>query len=327
MLPKEAGDDLDGMAAVMNASPIDILVVGGAAIDYAAQGRDLPTPGENIGSHSFYKGPGGKGANAAVTVARLGAHTALIARLGSDQEGELLLQHLQQEGVNLQLVSQDLDAPTGATVIHVDQQGRKQTLARGGSNHKLAPEHVRVAFESILSHGKPKAVLVQLEVPLACVEEAVYLACRHNIRVILDPAPAQALPGELLRQLDVVTPNTTEAKVLTGIDVHDRNSACRAARSLLERGVGAAAVDAGTAGKVLVWPDGWEWLARFPVQTVDTTGAGDAFAAALVVRLAEGAFLVEAARFANAAAALATTGLGTQAALPNRQQIVGLLER
>jgi ribokinase len=170
-------------------------------------------------------------------------------------------------------------------------------------------------------------LLVQLEVPLEAVEAAVLLARDAGATVVLDPAPATALPDELLGLLDVIKPNAAEAEALTRVAVRDRASARQAAQVLLDHGVEVVAVQAASEGNLLVWGEGEHFLPELAVERVDTTGAGDAFAAALGVLLAEGRPLEEAGQFANAAAALATTVLGAQASLPRRAAVEALLAR
>lgn len=299
-------------------------MVGGLNTDYLARGTTLPTPGSTADGHTFLEAPGGKGANQAVAAARLGSRVALIGRLGADRRGDALYAALAAEGVDLRYVVRDDRDPTGVAVIQVDQKGQKQILAVLGANRMLTPVDVERASNVIRS---TRVLLAQLEVPVETVLAAMRLGRASGARVILDPAPAAPLRDDLLQLLDVIKPNAQEAEVLTGIPVRDRESAAQAARQLLERGVRAAAVAAGDEGDLLVWSDGEEWLPRIPVDTVDRTGAGDAFAATLATVLAEGKLLVEAARMANAAAALATTAVGAQAGLPRRQALLALLAR
>ncbi|MBX6312675.1 MAG: ribokinase [Isosphaeraceae bacterium] len=300
----------------------NLVVVGGINSDYLVRGPRLPSPGENLEGDRFLETPGGKGANQAVAAARLGARVALVARVGADDRGRALLSRLAGEGIAIGLVVHDGEAPTGATVIQIDGRGQKQTLAAPGANRRLAVEDVRRAGALIRS---ARAVLVQLEIPLECVAEALRLGRAAGALVVLDPAPPVPLPEELLRLVNVIKPNAREAEVLTGIAVRDRDSARIAAGRLLDRGVGAVAVQAGDAGNLIVWHDGELWLPTIPVASVDTTGAGDAFTAALAVALAEDRPWAEAGPFALAAAALATTALGAQAALPHRDAIHALL--
>jgi len=299
----------------------DVVVVGGANTDYLARGPRLPTAGTGVEGEAFYVGPGGKGATQAVAAARLGARVALVARLGGDDRGDALLADLTAEGVDTRYVVRDPKVPTGVALLQVDARGAKQSLSVPGANRHLTVTDVQAAAALTAT----RVVLSQLEVPLEAVMAAVGRGRAAGARILLDPAPPLALPDELLRLVDTIKPNASEAEALTGVRVQDRSSARQAAARLLARGVGAVAVQAGEAGNLLVWHGGERWLPKVPVPNVDTTGAGDAFAAALAVAWAEGRTLEEAGPFASAAAALATTALGAQAALPRRDAVLKLL--
>jgi ribokinase len=302
----------------------DVVVVGGANTDYLARGPKLPTPGTGVEGEAFYVGPGGKGATQAVAAARLGARVALVARLGGDERGEGLLAHLAAEGVDTRYVARDPLAPTGVTLLQVDERGAKQSLSVPGANRHLTVADVQAATAALTA---TRVVLGSLEVPLEAVMAAICLGRAAGARILLDPAPPLALPDELLRLVDAIKPNAHEAEALTDIRARDRPSARLAAERLLARGVGAVAVQAGEEGNLLVWRGGEHWLPQASVASVDTTGAGDAFAAALAVAWAEGRMLEEAGPFASAAAALATTALGAQTALPRREAVLDLLVR
>lgn len=300
----------------------EVVVVGGANTDYLVQGPKLPGPRETVQGDVFQEGPGGKGANQAVAAARLGARVAVVARVGADGRGGELVARLAAEGVEVSHVVRDAGAPTGAALIQVDSDGEKQILVAPGANRNLTPADVGAARKAIAA---TRVLLVQLEVPLETVAVAIRLAGQTGARVVLDPAPPIPLPDELLRRVDVIRPNADEAEVLTGRQVRDRASARLAAQELLRRGVGAVAVQAGDEGNLLVWREGECWMPQLPVESVDATGAGDAFAAAMAVALADGWSWEEAGPFANAAAALATTKLGAQPGLPRRDAVLALL--
>jgi ribokinase len=302
----------------------DIVVVGGANFDYLARGSKLPKPGETVPGDVFDDAPGGKGANQAVAAARLGARVAFVGRVGTDEQGEAILARLSEEGIDTRHVVRDAHSRTGVALVMVNQQGQKQILTAPGANRQLTITDILAAAQTLAA---ARVLLTQLEVPLECVMAAVRLAHAAGVKVVLDPAPPIALPDEFLPLVDVVKPNTAEAEALTGIRVQDRDAARRAARQLLNRGVGAVAVQAGEAGDLLVWPEGECWLPRIAVESVDATGAGDAFAAALAVALAEGRAWSEAGALASASAALATTVIGAQAGLPRRQAAEALLAR
>ncbi len=303
---------------------IDVAVVGKANIDYLVRGPRLPVPGQSVNGDAFQEAPGGKGANQAVGAARLGARVALVARVGRDARGDAVLASLHDEGVDTRQVTRDPLEATGVALCQVGASGEKQILSAAGANARLTAACVREAGEVLRS---ARVVLCQLGVPLEAVAEAVRIGREAGARVVLDPGPPAPLPDSIIACLDVIRPNTSEAQILTGIRVCDRESARAAARDLLRRGARAAAVQAGEHGDVLMWGDREVWLPRFTVVRVDATGAGDAFASALSVCLAEGKELEEAGHFASACAALATTVLGAQASLPKREAVMALLQQ
>jgi ribokinase len=301
---------------------LDVVVVGKANMDYLVRGPRLPTPGQSVNGDAFQEAPGGKGANQSVGAARLGARVALIARVGQDDRGRAVIEALRKEGIDVSQVRQDPSAPTGVALCQVGGSGEKQILSAAGANARLTAADVRES--SALFQGA-RVVLCQLGVPLEAVAEAVRQGRAAGAIVVLDPGPPAPLPDELIAQLDLIRPNTSEAQILTGIRVRDRLSAREAAADLIRRGAKAAAVQAGEFGDLLAWPGHEIWLPRFEVKRVDATGAGDAFASAFAVALAEGRTLAEGGPFASAAAALATTALGAQASLPTREAVLELM--
>jgi ribokinase len=302
----------------------DVVVVGKANIDYLVRGPRLPAPGQSVNGDAFQEAAGGKGANQAVAAARLGARVALVARVGRDARGDAVLAHLHDEAIDTRFVTRDPEAPTGVALCQVAASGEKQILSAAGANARLSAACVRDAEPALAS---ARIVLCQLGAPLEALEEAIRIARTARAPVMLDPGPPAPLPDALIAQLAVIRANTSEAQALTGVRVRDRASAREAAKDLLRRGVRTVAVQAGEEGDVILTRDGETWLPRFQVKRVDATGAGDAFASAFAVCLAEGKPLEEAGRFASAAAALATTGLGAQASLPRREAVLRLLSR
>lgn len=300
----------------------EIVAVGGASIDYLARATRLPESGASVDGDMFLAAPGGKGANVAVAIARLGGRASLVARVGYDSEGGTALKTLQAEGVDTRFVVADPAAPTGATVVQVGGAGEKQTISRPGANAHLTREDIRAASSVV---GTAQALVVQLEVPVDVVLEAVRIAHNAGAYVVLDPAPPQKLPDEIFHLTDAVSLNAGEAKAITGHVVDGIEGARRAAHWFIERDVGAVAVQAADEGKLLVWHGGECMLPKLPVRVVDTTGAGDAFAAALALCLAQGYPLAHAGTFANAASALAATALGAQTALGSAQAVRELL--
>jgi ribokinase len=309
-----------------NAHRWDVVVVGSANWDFLVRGPSLPTPGGTVRGETFQEAPGGKGANQAVAAARLGGRVAFVGRVGADEYGERIIARLRAERVDTQYVVRDLEGASGVAVIQVGGDGEKQILTAPGANARLSVANVQAARTSIESAA---VLLVQLEASLDVVETSARIAHEAGVRVVLDPAPALPLPDSLVRRVHLIRPNAEEAGIVTGVAVHDRATAGEAARVLLRRGVHAAVVQAGPEGDLLVWShDGAErerWMPRIPVEAIDATGAGDAFAAALAVMVASDRPFEEAGPFASAAAALTTTKLGAQAALPTRDEVDALL--
>lgn len=299
------------------------MVLGGINTDFVIKGERLPQPGQTVPGHTYYSGPGGKGANQAVAASRLGAKVALIGRVGADGRGRELLQGLRANRVHVNLVSLDPRAPTGAAIIAVDSEGEKQISVAPAANLRVTVQQIDAAEELIAS---ARVLLMQFEVPIAAVLRAAGLAKKHGTKVILDPAPPMDIPRELFALIDVIRPNRHEAEQITGRKIRNWADARLAARALLKRGVKIVAMEAGTEGDLVVTANEEIVIPRFKVKAIDATGAGDAFAGGFVVGLAEGLPLREAARLASATAALATTKVGAQEALPTKRQVLRLLK-
>jgi ribokinase len=264
--------------------------------------------------------PGAKGANQAVAAARLGAKVTLVARVGPDVFGERALAGFQQEGIITRHVTVDGEAASGVALIFVDAAGENSIAVAPGANACLSPGDVQEAREAI---EEADVLLLQLEVPMETVLAAAEVAHQARVRVILNPAPAppNLLPAELLARVDILTPNESEAGLLTDTQV----STELAARRLTGQGAGAVIVTLGARGALIVTLDAQRLVPGFSVNAVDTTAAGDAFNGGLAVALAQGRPLVGALRFANACGALATTRLGAQPSLPTIDEVDAFL--
>lgn len=304
----------------MNRS-LDVLVVGGSGIDYTIRGDELPSPGHSVTGDLFLRDAGGKGLNQAIAVARLGARAGLITAIGQDAAAADVLAALEQGGIATDHVLRAAEMPTACTLICVDARGRKQTASRPGANLALKEPHIS---RDLLAQAQ--IVLAQLEIPNETVLHAARVTKRSGVTFILDAAPSAEVPDELIALADVVSVNSEEAHVLSRIDVDDRASALAAARAI--RGRGARSVTVGLAeGRAVVGDAGEEWLPSHPVHVIDTTGAGDACAAAIAVALAEARSFANACAFGHAAAALATTRIGALASLPLRPAVDALFKR
>lgn len=296
-----------------------ILVVGSANMDLVVTAPRAPLPGETLLGGGFATFRGGKGANQAVAAARLGGRVALLGRVGRDDFGTAMRGGIAADGVDVSgLVA--LDQPSGVALIITTAEGGNSIVVAPGANGALdaaAIDATRFAGVGF--------VLAQLETPLDGVQRAAELAARNGALFILDPAPARALPGELLRLVDWLTPNETEAKSLLGVT--GELEPVVAARALRQRGAKGVIMKLGSRGALLLGTDDVpQFVPSFPVVAIDSTAAGDTFNGAFAVALGEGAQPAEAARFAAAAAAISVTRRGAQNSMPSRQEVQTLLE-
>ena len=300
----------------------EVTVVGSFNTDLVSRTPRMPVKGETILGGPFHMGPGGKGANQAVAAARLGADTTMVVKLGQDPFGDLAEANLVKEGIRPNLIFRTAESHTGAALIMLDAEGENMIVVAAGANNLLSPADVDKARAAI---QQADVMLVQLEIPQETVERAVELAHQAGAIVVLNPAPGRPLSAELLRMVDVLTPNETETQIISGLPVRNRKEAEAAARQLLQQGVGSVVVTLGADGALVATANQITHVPGRKVQVVDTTGAGDAFSGALAVALAEGKQLVEAVAFATAAAALQVTKIGTAPAMPYRQEVDAFL--
>jgi ribokinase len=300
-----------------------ILVLGSSNTDMIIKLDHIPRPGETILGGAFLIANGGKGANQAVGAARAGGQVTFIARVGKDMFGDEAVAGFVRDGISVDYVTRDKTNPSGVALIFVAKDGENSIGVAGGANAKLSPADVRKAKAAFAG---AKVLVMQLETPLQTVQAAAELAAKAGVRVILNPAPAQPLPDKLLKQVSILTPNETEAELLTGIVVKDDASAAVAAAKLRARGVRTVIITLGARGAFVAAESGEQLVPGFKVNAVDTTAAGDIFNGALAVTLAEGKSLEQAVRFANAAAANSVTRLGAQPSAPTRRVIERFLK-
>jgi len=295
-----------------------IVVIGSTNTDMVVKAERIPRPGETVLGGRFLMNPGGKGANQAVAAARLGGDVTFIARVGDDLFGREAKALFKKEGICTDYILTDTEEPSGVALIMVDGRGENCISVASGANGALTPEAIE-DVQAVIEHAD--LVLLQLETPLETVCRAAELAVGKGVPVILNPAPAQSLPEDLYECLEVITPNQTEAELLTGIKVTDLKSAEAAARALCDRGALQAVITMGAKGAYVY--DGSEGMLvdALKVDAVDTTAAGDVFSGALAVALAEGAELAAAVRFAVKASALSVTRMGAQASAPYRAEL------
>lgn len=302
---------------------IDVCVVGSLNMDLVVKAPRLPEVGETVTGGVFATFPGGKGANQAVAAARLGARVAMVGRVGADAFGERQLAGLRAEGIDVAHVGVDAGSATGVALITVDGAAKNTIVVAPGANACLRPEDVEAASALI---ARARVLLLQLEVPLDVVTLAARVGRAGGATVCLDPAPAAPLPLDLYPLLDVINPNETEARVLTGLAVTTIPEAERAAETLVRRGARAAVVKLGERGAFYLSACGRAHVPAIRVAAIDTTAAGDAFAAALGVALGEAKTLRDAVRFATHAAALKVTRMGAQS-LPMRAEVDAAIAR
>ena len=307
----------------MSASQPKIVVLGSINMDLVAMAPALPKPGETVMGSEFATLPGGKGANQAVAAVRLGADVSMIGRVGDDLFGPMLLANLEANGVDVEDVMTTPDMSSGIAVILLDDDRQNYIVGIYGANMEC--DEIQVEAASRALEGAD-ALLLQMEIPLAVSLEAAKNARRMGVRVIYDPAPPSKIPFSSYEAFDIIAPNQSEAEVLTGVEVSGIDSAYNVASILRARGAHAALIKLGEQGVVYSTGDFAGHVPAFQVEAVDTVAAGDGFAGALAVALAEGQPIERALRFASAAGALVVTKRGAQDAMPDRFEVERLLE-
>ena len=296
----------------------NLVVIGSSNTDMIIKLDRIPRPGETVLGGEFVTAAGGKGANQAVGAARAGGCVTFVARIGSDVFGDQAIAGFQEDDINVEYVFRDKKTPSGVALIFVAKDGENSIAVASGANARLSPADIKKARKAI---AKASAVIMQLETPLETVQCAVDLAFKSGVPVILNPAPAQELPNALLEKVSILTPNESEAELLTGCKITDDTSAGKAASRLLGRGIKTVIITLGPAGAFIATKEQQQRIPAFKVKAVDSTAAGDIFNGALSVALGEGKSLADAVRFANAAAAISVTRLGAQPSAPSRREI------
>ena len=295
-----------------------LCVIGSANIDLTFRTPRFPEPGETLTGRALHQCMGGKGANQAVAAARLGAQVAFVACVGNDAFGAAAIEQFRAEGIDTQFVRRVENQATGTAAIIVDDQAENCIIVIPGANAELTTEDIVRATHWI---QQAHAVVCQLETPLAATHQAFKIARAAGVRTVLTPAPVIELPDELLRLCDVCVPNRTEIEAMVGLKVHSLEDAQTAVERLLQRGVNSVALTMGSGGALVGDRIGTFHVPAVEVKPVDTTGAGDAFAAALPVGLCTGLTLRESAERASLVAALSVTRMGTQTSFPTHAEI------
>ena len=292
-----------------------IAVVGSANIDLTTFAERFPKPGETIFGQSFHLGFGGKGANQAVAARLCGADVFMVARVGSDLFGPATIENFRKQGIDATHVKQVQGVSSGVAPIFVEPSGQNRILVVKGANDAIKPADVDAAADMLKSVD---CIVLQFEIPVATVYYTIAFARKHGIRCILNPAPAQAVDMAALQELDYFVPNEHEAETITGAAVKTVDDAMNCAGKLLASGIRRVIITLGANGALLAGHEGSEHVVAFPVNCIDSTGAGDAFIGSFAVFLGEGIPEKEAVRRANLYAALSTTGVGTQKSFYDR---------
>ena len=295
-----------------------ILVIGSSNTDMVIKTEKLPAPGETILGGKFLMNPGGKGANQAVAAARLGGKVTFITKRGNDLFGNQAVGLLMREGIHTQYIVKDMELPSGVALITVDSTGENSIVVAPGANGNLLQEDIPTA---VFETTKYEILLLQLEIPINTVEYSAVAASEKGIKVILNPAPARRLSDNLLMHTWLITPNETEAEIITGVKITDIPSAEKAAEIIMKRGVKNVIITLGETGAYIKSDNFTGLIPGIKVIPVDTTAAGDVFNGAIAVALSEGKALNEAVVFANKAASISVTRMGAQASAPYRNEI------
>jgi ribokinase len=300
-----------------------IIVIGSSNTDMVITTARFPEPGETILGGRFFMNSGGKGANQAVAAARLGGRVSFVTKMGLDSFGDLAFKQLKEEQIDTGFVLFDSEAPSGVALINVNERGENCIVVAPGANDNLSPADTEAALETLEEND---IVLLQLEIPVGTAAYVARKASQKGAKVILNPAPAQKLPAEILKNLYLITPNETEMATLSDIQVTDIRSARKAAGKLCAAGVKNVVITMGSKGAYLYNAEYDGLIAVEKVTAVDTTAAGDCFNGALAVAISENKGLQEATAFACASASVSVSRMGAQASLPYRSEIRELMD-
>lgn len=295
-----------------------ITVVGSFAVGMTLRTTRMPVFGETLVGSDFDMGPGGKGSNQAVANARLSVESYFAGIIGDDKLGEIAVELYAREGVNTRYLRRTKEMATGVGFIILNEAGENGIILDMGANKLMDAAFVDQVEEQI---AKSDAVMSVLELPLEAAARAMQLGKKHGVRTMLNPAPATKLDDAVLKNIDYLTPNETELRILMGLAPDDLTPTPELAKQLRERGVGNLIVTMGERGALVLADDTLTQVPGVTVDVVDTTGAGDAFNSGLAVALAEGRDLIEAVRYATCAGAITCTKLGVIPAMPDREAL------
>ena len=300
-----------------------LVVVGSLHMDLTVKTERIPQIGETVLGKHLTMSPGGKGANQAVAAARLGADVTLVGRVGADALGRKLIENAKGKGIDINYIVKDRETATGVALIMVDEEGNNLIAVAPGADMRCCTDDIDRAENVIKSSD---VLSIQLEIPPHVVEYAIDKAFKEGVKVILNPSPAQQLPDKLLRKVYILTPNEKEAEALSNCKVTSVKAAKRAAEKIRERGVENVIVTLGKNGAIMARGGETVHVKGIDVNTVDATGAGDAFCGTLAVAISSGKNLKEAVMYSNCAGALATTKIGAQEALPKASELESFMK-
>lgn len=295
-----------------------IVVIGSSNTDMVIKSDRLPVPGETILGGDFLMNHGGKGANQAVAAARLGGNVTFICKVGNDIFGNEAIKMFHKEGIITTYVGFAPKEPSGVALINVDKNGENCITVASGANGTLSIDDIKNAESAI----KDASILImQLETPMETVSFAAQVAKKNGITVVLNPAPGVELPDDLLTNIDILIPNTTEAEIISGINITDEESAKTAIYAIVSKGIRTVIVTLGSKGALAFENDEFIYIPAYKVEAIDTTAAGDTFCGGLCVALSEGRNLREAIQFASKASSISVTRMGAQASIPTREEV------
>ena len=296
-----------------------IVVIGSLNIDLVLSVEEFPKPGETINSLNYKEVPGGKGANQAAAASKLDAKVAMIGKVGADEHGEILLNTLDKYGVDTKHIKKE--GTTGKAFIHVNSEGENNIVLVPGANHKMTKEDIDTNLGLI---QESDLLILQMEIPIPVVEYALKIGKKLSKKIILNPAPAQKIDRNLLKNVHTLIPNESELEILTGLPVESKEQIEEAAKSLIALGVNQVIVTLGSKGSLLVDKNTTQYVPALKVDAVDTTAAGDSFVGAYSSKLIEGYTAYDAAVFATKVAAITVTREGAQSSLPTIEDIKNL---
>ncbi len=296
----------------------NIVVIGSSNTDLFMKVTTIPKPGETVIGGEIYKSLGGKGANQAVAASRVGGNITFICSLGDDIYGKESIQSFSNEGISVEHIKIEKSKASGLAMIIVDRYGENIITVASGANECLTPEYIE-SLKQVIKNAD--LLLMQLEIPVETVRTAAKIAYENNVKVMLNPAPARELTGDLLSYISILTPNVHEAETLSGIKIKSSEDIQKAANVFLRKGIETVIITQGSKGVYCESNNCNDFIPSFSVDAVDTTAAGDIFNGVLAVRISEGFSFPEAIKYASAAAAISVTRLGSLTSAPFQNEI------